>query len=234
MESRKVTSHLELSEYLPDDWQLCPTIRGLRLVAPSSEDASIFFNGAARYLKLSAEALRATIELVWDGCAEPLRVEGGQPELAQPDSYGASIIQPAASYAEVMDFISGKQSENLIVTVMSMGTDKFLFVNGAQVQDRGGNAETWIGVDAKSLVWSRSLTGTLPGRDRGVNYYARLHELLERDKSIPDFSYCVTRPDGSLRRDVSTYFYLEDYLGVPARLAVSRVGDSELVESGTL
>ena len=133
-----------------------------------------------------------------------------------------------------MDFISGKQAEGLIVTVMSMGSDKFLFVNGAQVQDRGGNAETWIGVDAKSLVWGRSLTGTLPGRDRGVNYYARLHESLERDKSIPDFNYCVTRPDGSLHRDVSTYFYLEDYLGVPARLAVSRVGDSELVESGTL
>lgn len=224
-------THLELSDYLPADWQLCPIGRGLRLIAPNSEEGHLFFTGAARYLKMSAEALRATIELTWNGCNEPLRVEGVQTEPAQPDSYGAAVIAPDASYQAVMDFIAGKQAEGLIVTVMGMGSDKFFFVNGAQVQDRGGNAETWIGVDAKSLVWSRSLTGTLPGRDRGVNYYARLHELLERDKSIPGFEYCVTRPDGSLHRDTSTYFYLDNYLGVPARLAVSRVGDSELLEA---
>jgi hypothetical protein len=203
----------------------------LRLVAPSGEDASMFFNGAARYLKMSAEALRATIELVWEGCNEPLRIEGIQPEPAVTvSSYGASTIASDASYQAVMDFVAGQQAEGMIVTIMGMGSDLFLFVNGAQVSDRGGNAETWIGVDAKSLVWSRSLTGTLPGRDRGVNYYARLHELLERDKSIPGYTYCVTRPNGDLHRDVSSYFLIENYLGVPARIAVSRVGDSELVE----
>lgn len=223
--------HLELSDYLPADWQLCPIGRGLRLIAPNSEEGHLFFTGAARYLKMSAESLRSNIELTWQGCAEPLRVEGGQVEPVQPDSYGAAVIAPSATYQAVMDFISGKQAEGLIVTVMSMGSDKFLFVNGAQVQDRGGDAETWLGIDAKSLVWSRSLTGTLPGRDKGVNYYARLHELLERDKSIPDFEYVVTRPSGDLHRDVSSYFYLDSYLGVPARLAVSRVGDSELLEA---
>lgn len=147
------------------------------------------------------------------------------------NSYAPSIITPDASYQAVMDFIMGKQAEGLIVTVMSMGSDKFLFVNGAQVSDRGGDAETWIGVDAKQLVWGRSLTGTLPGRDKGINYYARLYELLESDRHIPDWGYFVTRPNGDLYRDVSSYFFIENYLGVAARIAISRVGDSELVES---
>ncbi|MBF2074563.1 MAG: hypothetical protein IGS50_12495 [Synechococcales cyanobacterium C42_A2020_086] len=229
------SQHLELSEYLPPDWQLCPTRQGLRLVAPSADDASLFFQGAGHYLKQSADYIRAAIEVVWEGCNEPLRVEGPTiPSAPSINSYGPSIIAPHASYAEAMDFIAGKQAEGLIVTVMAMGSDRFLFVNGAQVADRGGNAETWIGVDAKALVWHRSLTGTLPGREKGVNYYARLHELLERDRQIPDFSYCVTRPNGDLHRDVSTYFYIENYLGVPARIAVSRVGDSELVEAAKL
>lgn len=146
-------------------------------------------------------------------------------------SYGASGLRRAAGAAEVMDFIAGQQAEGRICTVMGMGSDKFLFVNGAQVADRGGNAETWIGVDAKALVWGRSLTGTLPGRERGVNYYAQLHELLERDGSIPGFEYCVTRPSGDLHRDTSTYYLLDDYLGIPARVAVSKVGESQLVEA---
>lgn len=169
----------------------------------------------------------------------PREMEGGvplplqaAPEQTQAiSSYGAARLPSKASYAETMDFIVGKQADGQIVTVMAMGTDQFLFVNGAQVADRGGNICTWIGVDAKQLVWGRSLTGTLPGRDRGVNYYARLHELLERDRFIPDFVYVVTRPtSGALHRDISTYFYLDNYLGVPARVAVSRVGDSEALE----
>lgn len=225
------SQHLELSDYLPADWRLYPTCSGVRLIAPSAEDAGLFFEGARRCLQATADHLKSAIELVWDGCHEPLRVEGtAQPQPPQVNSYGASTIAADASYLEVMDFVAGRQAEGLIVTIMAMQSDKFLFVNGAQVIDRGGNAETWIGVDAKSLVWSRSLTGTLPGRDRGINYYARLYELLERDKTIPEFTYCVTRPNGDLHRDVSTYYLLDDYLGVPARIAVSRVGNSELVE----
>lgn len=225
------SSRLELSDYLPADWQLCPTMHGVRLIAPSAEDAGLFFQGAKHYLKATADYLRAVIELAWEGCNEPLRIEGTSlPAQPQISSYGASTIAPDANYQAVMDFVFGQQAEGLIVTIMGMKSDRFLFVNGAQVVDRGGNAETWIGVDAKSLVWSRSLTGTLPGRDRGVNYYAELYRLLEQDKSIPGFSYCVTRPNGDLHRDVSSYFLIENYLGVPARIAVSRVGDSELVE----
>ncbi len=226
------SNRLELSDYLPADWQMRPTQQGLKLIAPNHEDAGLFFQGAKQYLADSAKYLKAAIEVVWEGCSEPLRVEGPQ-QQSQPqiDSYGASIIAPGASYQAVMDFIAGKQQEGLIVTVMAMKSDKFLFVNGAQVSNRGGNAETWIGVDAKQLVWSRSLTGTLPGKDRGINYYARLYELLESDRHIPDWGYFVTRPNGDLYRDVSSYFYLENYLGVAARIAVSRVGDSELVES---
>ena len=176
-------------------------------------------------------------EIRYQGSERGFRVlasMGEKPEskpIAPVNSYGAARLSVNAGYAEVMDFIAGKQAEGLIVTVMSMGTDRFLFVNGAQVSDRGGNAETWIGTDAKSLVWMRSLMGTLPGRDKGVNYYARLHELLERDRFIDRFEYCVTRPNGDLHRDVSTYHYLDNYLGIPARVAVSRVGDSELVEA---
>lgn len=77
------SQHLELSDILPANWQLRPMLQGIRLLAPSSEEGILFFNGAKQLLKMSADRLTSAIEIAWDGCSEPLRIEG---LIAQPQS----------------------------------------------------------------------------------------------------------------------------------------------------
>jgi hypothetical protein len=145
-------------------------------------------------------------------------------------SYGASRISPNASYEAIEDFIRGRRLDGKIVTVMSMGTDRFLKVNELQIRERAGGwtMEDWVGTDAKNL-WRRSLLGTLPG---GANYYQRLIHLVTADHYIPEFVYLIDRPkNGGLWEDVTTYHYCHDYGGVAVRIAVSTPGQSRLVEA---
>jgi hypothetical protein len=152
-------------------------------------------------------------------------------EMSQVSSYGAERVRYGASSEEVEDFIAGRQADGLIVTVMEMGSDLFLFVNGAQVRDRGGKLSTWVGTDAKQWVWRGSFLGNLPGRHRGVNYYRTLYEQLETGRMIRGYEYCVTRPSGAVYLDRSDYFLVENYLGCTVRIAVSRPGESQLLMS---
>jgi hypothetical protein len=106
-----------------------------------------------------------------------------------------------------------------------MLNDKCLTVTDEQAQDRGGNwtAQDWIGIDFKTL-WRDSFH---VGR---TNYYGRLIELVERDRFIPEYEYEIRRPSGSLARYQSTYTLVENFLGAPARIAVSKVGAWSIVE----
>lgn len=238
------SQNLELSDYLPTDWQLCPTMRGLRLVAPNGEDAKLFFAGAEKFLKQSASHLKATIELFWEGCAEPLRVEGAMPlEQPQVNSYGASRLSVDASYEAIEDFIRGQRAAGKIVTVMSMNdrnpakNDLFLAVNDLQIQHRAGGwkMNDWIGTNAKSTVWVRSFDGTLPkvnSREAGHNYY---QELIRRIKAgehfIEGFEYLIDRPNNAgLWLDVTDYHFAANYGGTAIRIAVSAPQHSTLIE----
>ena len=155
--------------------------------------------------------------------------ESSQPTI---ESYGAARISHFAKYEAIEDFVRGQRMEGKIVTIMSMGTDKFLKVNDLQIQERAGgwSMDDWVGTDAKQL-WLRSLRGTLPGR---VNYYQRLIDLVTSDHYIPEYNYLIDRPNnGGLWEDVTTYHYAEDYGGVAVRIAVSTPGQSRRVEVAT-
>jgi|GEM_PF-972132 len=156
-----------------------------------------------------------------------LSQESPQPTI---ESYGAARISPFAKYEAIEDFVRGQRAEGKIVTVMSMGTDKFLKVNDLQIQERAGGwtMDDWVGTDAKQL-WLRSLRGTLPGR---VNYYQQLIDLVTTDHYIPEYNYLIDRPNnGGLWEDVTTYHYAEDYGGVAVRIAISTPGQSRRVEA---
>ncbi|MBE9178641.1 hypothetical protein IQ268_08720 [Oculatella sp. LEGE 06141] len=219
---------LELNDYLPSNWQVLPTANGVRLVAPNGMDAQFFYEGAREYLKLSAQTL-GSIELLWDGCAQPIKVEGmASAKSPSIDSYAPSKISPDANHEAVADFIKGKKAEGLIVTITSMVSDKCLLVNDLQVFDRGGGwtGDDWIGLDFKKL-WRDSF------QIGKTNYYGQLVQAIERDRGISDFHYHIRRPSGALAEYSSSYHFVENFLEVPVRIAVSKVGDWRVIESAT-
>lgn len=236
----KQIQSLELSSYLPDGWQIKLEKAGVQLVAPGCTAANVFLDGQIGNLIASAANLKKPISIVWDGCNHPFEIShrlsavSGSPSVPDPQvpevgSYGASRISPFAQYDAIEDFVRGQRANEKIVTVMSMGSDRFLKVNDLQIRDRAGgwNMDDWIGTDAKRL-WIRSLRGTLPG---GVNYYQNLIDLVTTDYYIPEFRYLIDRPNnGGLWEDFTTYHYAHDYGGVAVRIAVSTPGQSRQIE----
>lgn len=207
---------------LPAGWRCLPVSGAVRLIAPSMEEARDWCRGAARSLQGCANRLEASIE-IWAGDRQIRRISAeGRTEVS---STGPSTIAPDASYEAIADFISGKRAEGLIVTITSMVSDRCLVVNDLQILDRGGgwNIDNWVGLDFKNL-WRDSF---LAGR---INYYAQLIQNLERDRHIPEFHYQIRRPAGELAEYSSTYYLINDYCGVPVRIAVSRVGDWQVIK----
>lgn len=154
-----------------------------------------------------------------------------EPESLKPNisSYGASCIAPEAKYDEVMDFIKGQKADGKVVTVTSMISDKCLLVNDLQVSDRGGGwtADNWIGLDFKNL-WRDSFH---VGR---ANYYGELLASLQRDGYIPEFHYQIRRPSDALAEYSSTYHLIDEFMGIPVRIACSVPGEWRIVEASKL
>jgi hypothetical protein len=227
----------ELHEYLPKGWKVTPTNRGLCILSTDMESALDFAKGAKAHLQRTASNIRGLLEIRWDGCINPIRVTaqteavvsntGTQPtKPSRISSYAPIRVSPNATPDEVNDFIRGKKAEGLVVTITSMVSDKCLSVNDLQVLDRGGGwtGDDWIGLDFKKL-WRDSF------RLGRTNYYGQLIETVERDKSIPEFYYHIRRPSGALAEYSSSYHFVEEFLGIPARIAVSVPGDWAIIES---
>ncbi len=225
-----------LFSYLPG-WNidLC-SLQRIRLTSPSANEAQLLICGGRNRLEQTAAKLGAVIEVLAPGCDRPL-AKFGEPikaVLNQPDeqaktpevsSYNPSRINSSASFETVLDFIKGKKAEGLIVTATSMVNDKCLIVNDLQALDRGGGwtAQDWIGIDFKTL-WRDSF-------HRGKhNYYGDLLANVEADQFLPDFYYHIRRPSGALAEYNSTYHYAENFLGSPARIAVSVPGQWRVIE----
>lgn len=182
------------------------------------------------------------IQFSWSGCVRPLPVTASSEDLVDadlleyldrhdpilrldPGSYGASQLTPTASEEAVEDFIRDRKRENLIVTLTSMTTDKCLFVNQLQASDRSvWSQQDWVGIDFKTL-WRDSF---LPGRQP---YYMQLINDVQRDRLLPEFYYQIRRPSGALAEYISTYYYLENFMGGSVRLAVSVPGAWRIVEA---
>ncbi len=233
-------AHNELRDYLPKGWAVQPHQSGLTLVSPDSESAIDFVEGAREHLQQTATNINGLLEVCWEGCLEPLKIcaktaasvsaTNSQPQkpefTSKLSSYALSKISSSASADEITDFIKGKKGEGLIVTITSMVSDKCLSVNDLQIFDRGGGwtGDDWIGLDFKKL-WRDSFH---LGK---TNYYGQLIQSIERDKGIPNFYYHIRRPSGALAEYSSSYHFVENFLGIPARIAVSVPGDWQVIES---
>lgn len=130
-----------------------------------------------------------------------------------------------ANFLAVHEKMQAWRSEGLIVTVTDMMTNHCLHVNDLQAPDRGGGwkGRDWIGLNFLHL-WRDSFA---PSR---VNYFEQLVATVQRDFYIPQFEYELRAPNGDLRRYVSDYYYVENYLDTPVRICVSRTSNWELVE----
>lgn len=152
-------------------------------------------------------------------------------ETREPiSSYAPSRVRTNAGYEEITDFIRGWRAQNLIVTVTSMVSDRCLMVNDLQILDRNGEQgqtwtiENWTGLDFKTL-WKDSF---MPGRK---NYYGDLVSRVSSEHYIPGFEYAIRRPSGALGFYQTDYHYVENFAGVPVRIAISKPGDWRIVEN---
>lgn len=223
-----------LFNFVPDGWQILLGST-VQLLAPDISEANLLAKGAKRKLIDVAERLGTVIEILSSDCGCPVAKFGkfiaatiqSNDDIYKPklSSYNPSSIPSSADYETVLDFIKGKKSEGLIVTITSMVSDKCLMVNDLQALDRGGNwtAQDWIGIDFKTL-WRDSFH---VGK---TNYYGQLIATLERDKKIPDFYYQIRRPSGALAEYSSSYHLIDNFLGGPVRVAVSVAGDWKILE----
>jgi hypothetical protein len=224
-----------LFNFVPDGWQI-QLGKTIQLLAPNILEANLLAKGAKRKLVNVAERLGTVIEIFSSECGCPVAKFGkammatdntSSTENKNPilSSYNTSSISTDANYGTVLDFIKGKKSEGLIVTITSMVSDKCLMVNDLQALDRGGGwtAQDWIGIDFKTL-WRDSFH---VGK---TNYYGELIATLERDKNIPNFYYQIRRPSGALAEYSSSYHLIDNFLGGPVRVAVSVAGDWRIIE----
>lgn len=190
------SGHLELSEYLPTDWQLCPTIRGLRLVAPNGEDAELFFQGAKRYLKESAEHLKATIELFWDGCECPLEINPPTNPNPAPMLLSKTELDLTALY----------------------GSDRPTYIN--QISDQ---TNLWCNLAALSAQGKKPTEFLIVQNAFSLNYEDELQRRMERlisDSSLSEYEYEAMRwhqDENGLwirkRMRFCSQFHLVEYLG---------------------
>lgn len=163
----------------------------------------------------------ASIEKPQSG-ANPMPIE------RQPISEltNAQIEQIAgANFLVIHERMQGWRAEGLIVTVTDMMTNHCLHVNDLQAPDRGGGwkGRDWVGLNFLTL-WRDSFT---PGR---FNYFEQLVTTVQRDLYIPQFEYNLRAPNGDLRKYVSDYYFVEDYLNTPVRICVSRSSNWEVIE----
>jgi hypothetical protein len=227
----------ELHELLPLGWQVYPGVGSLKLIAPCFDDALDLAEGAKLCLQETANRLGIDLCICSTDRATPIRrIKASHNEQEDPQelpptlsSYAPSSIASDASYETVLDFVKGKKAQGLIVTITAMGTDKCLLVNDLQALDRGGNwtAQDWIGIDFKTL-WRDSF------QIGQHNYYGELVQRVEAERQLAEFLYRIRRPSGALAEYSSNYFYIENFLQRPARIAVSRPGDWRIVEDGHL
>ena len=225
-----------LFNFLPSEWEV--KMKGnqkLALIAPSPTEGKYLANGARRSLRDAARNIGGMIEIVSkDGnrlakfgkirASQSSEVGSDNLPRSEISSYAPSRITSDATYEAVLDFLKGKNLEGFVTTITAMGTDKCLQVNDLQALDRGGGwtGADWVGIDFKTL-WRDSFKKGSP------NYYGDLVERVERDRVLPNFEYKIRRPSGALAEYSSTYHYVENFLGVPVRVAVSRCGDWRLV-----
>ncbi|BAY84670.1 hypothetical protein NIES267_41660 [Calothrix parasitica NIES-267] len=131
-----------------------------------------------------------------------------------------------ASYEIIQQFMLEMRRRGYIVTATDMTSNTCLMVNDLQAPDRGcgWRGRDWIGLNFL-MLWRDSFdTGNF-------NYYQQLINVVSRDYFISDFDYLLRAPNGDLRRYYSHYFFVDNYLDVPARICVSKPGNWEVVES---
>lgn len=205
-----------MCQYIPSDWSVDMVGNGLKLQAPSRDDAEDVLQGCFKSLKRTAQELGAVLMITWEGNGDrPFTITpSDSPEIY---SSGGSPSMPnlfGADYMRILEFLMEQRQEGNIVIITSNTTDICLHTNDLLTPARAH--------------WT-------PNQFTGYNYlqswqadmsrYEHLKESLRRDRYAPDFEYKLIRPDGALCEYQTNYYLCQDYCGDEVRIGVSRPED---------
>lgn len=223
--------------HLPEDCDVAVSSRGYCIFANSAEALKQLMTEPwlKRTAKDAARLRKHTTLIFPPNSSEPYEVpiemalpanDENNPKLQQRRS-SSPIELPnlyTASREKVWEQVGRWQEQRLVVTITSMVTNQCMFVNEWQMPDRGHwNGHQWQAINFLAL-WRDSFQ---PGRH---DYHGDLITTINRDRIIPNFYYHIRRPSGALGAYYSNYLLIEDYLGAPVRVAVSEIGNWEIVE----
>lgn len=113
-----------------------------------------------------------------------------------------------ASYQAVLELLA---SSNALVTVTHNETDQCLLIN----EQGGGDRLIWqphryLGLNCRAM-WRDSM-----------DQYEALKRELRQNTKIENFTYRLRRVDDSLAEFTKDYYLVENFLGTPVRVAISR------------
>lgn len=194
-------------------WSLLASEQGLTVKAPSRQEAQTLLEEVRRSLCKT----NLSIAFSWVGADEKMTVN--QQSDSFSDKPKKDWIYPNADHLTVLDFIRQAHLDGWCVVIASLLADmQILYANDFLKSDR-------ILLKPHQLM---SVNNPYLWRD-SMPTHERLSNLLKAESFIPGFEYQHYRTDGSLCKFQHNFYFLENYLGCPARMAISRPGDWELV-----
>lgn len=126
-----------------------------------------------------------------------------------------------ANYLHVIDFMRAKRADGYAVMAASMVDDRVIYTNDLYSSDR-------VIVPAHQMTDPRSFDNRALWRD-SWDYHEQLYSLLHRDKFIGEFYHKIRRVDGTFAGIWANFYFVEDHLGIPMRIVVSRPDNWELL-----
>ncbi|MCT7968401.1 hypothetical protein NG799_19005 [Laspinema sp. D1] len=138
----------------------------------------------------------------------------------QNDNQNNSALADA-NYLRVIDFMRTKRADGYAVMAASMVDDRVIYTNDLYSSAR-------VIVPAHQMTDPRSFDNRALWRD-SWDYHEQLYSLLHRDKFIGEFYHKIRRVDGSFAGVWADFYFVEDHLGIPMRIVVSRPDNWELL-----
>lgn len=145
--------------------------------------------------------------------------------LMQPTDTPNNPILADANYLRVIDFMRAKRADGYAVMAASMVDDRVIYTNDLYSSDR-------VIVPAHQMTDPRSFDNRALWRD-SWDYHERLYDLLHRDRFIGEFYHKIRRVNGSFIGVWADFYFVEDHLGIPMRIVVSRPDNWELLPEPT-
>lgn len=168
--------------------------------------------------------IRANIFL--PGLSKPFQISGSLGNQSDEDKLRAIAKLGNREILKAMEFVM-ECSKDKIVIITGMKTNLCKHTNDLLKPERGiRKPHEWTGYNYLKS-WTLNDSG-VPSEE-----YFKLIQLLERDKYVSGYEYTLRRPDDeALVRYRTDYLYVENWLGEPVRIGISRQEDYQVSTAG--